>query len=190
MHEALKKLKTPREKAEMVWNHYLQRKLQTDLEPEWTHPAYDILDNYLKNQVKKEDIRKIVDVIKTHEIPDGWEVKSLPNKPQAGTRIIHDGWKVGSPTWVFMGRNLHPDATHYLGHDWVATCREVPPDIYELFDPSIPNLVWIAYHRKLPMELSSQKNCVGPAIFYDTFIEALEKQIGKKLPENPDPRMN
>jgi len=180
LHE-IKACKNPREKVQIIWDFYLSRRLQSDLEPSWVHPDYDLFQKYLENTIKKDELLRLAEIIKSHELPDGSEVAQFRNKPKGPMRIIHEGWKVGSPTWVFMGRNLHPNATEYLGKGWVAVCREIPPDIYKLFDPSIPNLVWVAYQLEKAM---TDENCVGPAVFYDDFIQGVEEKAGK-LPEYP-----
>jgi hypothetical protein len=189
MLDKVKKTKNPREKAEIIWEFYCTRKLTIDLEPSWTHPSYLLVEKYLNNTIKKNELPQLVEVIKSHEQQDGKEVLQFVNRPSGPVRIMHEGWKIGSPTWVFMGRNLHPKATQYLGNGWIAVCREVPSELYKLFDPSIPNLVWIAYHRDRPMTFTESENCIGPAVFYDVFIK-LTAKIAGKLPENPDPKVN
>lgn len=189
MLKKIKETKNPREKAEIIRDFYLSRKLQGDLEPSWVHPSYDLIEKYLNNSLQKKDLYQLAEVLKSHEQPDGKEVPQFVNRPGGPLRIMHEGWKIGSPTWVFMGRNLHPNAVQYLGNNWVAVCREVPVELYKLFDPSIPNLVWIAYHRQNSMTFTESENCIGPAVFYDVFMK-LTAKIAGKLPENPDPKVN
>lgn len=181
MLQALKSCKNPREKAQIIWDFYQSARLQSDLEPVWIHPDYELVQKYLENSIKKEELLRVAELIKSHEMPDGTEVSQYRGKPKSPVRIVHQGWKIGSPTWVFMGRNLHPNATQYLGKGWVAVCREVPSDLYKLFDSSIPNLVWVAYSLNKSM---TDEDWIGPAVFYDEFILALERVVGK-LPENP-----
>lgn len=174
---------TPQEKAARIWANYVSRKLHSNLEPEWTHPAYELLRQFSVDPalVPQDNIRLIKEMMASFEMPDGFEVSSFPNVPKSPVRIMHDGWKIGTPTWVFMGRSENQHA-RALGHDWVAVAREVPEDLAKNFDPRLPRLVWIAYNTKEPMGLTAiSNNCIGPAIYFDELVSALESKTKKKF---------
>jgi hypothetical protein len=186
LQKSLKKTTELKEKASLIWLHYVNRKLKSPLEPTWTHAAYELIRQYALESVSKENMQLIKEIIMSHEFDDGTEIQAFPGIPNSPTRIIHDGWKIGTPTWVFMGRNESPQNSKYLGENWVAVRREIPADLYKFFDRSLPNEAWIAYNLNDQMGMSAMTaNCVGPSCYLDDLIQALEQQIHKKLPANP-----
>lgn len=167
--------KNPQEKAARIWSSYESRKLQSNLEPQWTHPAYEILRQFSLDPVAvaKDSLSLVKELIQSHELADGFEVAAFPNIPKSPVRVMHDGWKIGTPTWVFMGRSENQHA-RALGHDWVAVAREVPEALAKNFDPRLPRLVWIAYSIKEPMGMTAKTaNCVGPALYFEELVSAL-----------------
>jgi len=176
--------KTLEEKSKIIWQHYEKRKLDSNLEPNWTHAAYDLVLRYNENPsaLKNEESSVLKELIYSHEMLDGTEVQSFPHIPRSPVRIMHDGWKIGTPTWIFMGRSLNFNLIRSLGNDWIAVGREVPADLCHLFDPTMPKIAWIAYNINDQMGLNAQTaNCIGPALYFNELIEALEKQTKKKF---------
>ena len=174
-----------KEKTRLIWEHYISRKLKCFLEPSWTHAAYELIQQYSIGLVSKENMY-IRELIFSHEFEDGNETQAFPGIPNSPTRIMHDGWKIGTPTWVFMGRSEEPENARYLGENWVAVKRNIPKELIKFFDQNLPSEAWIAYNRNHHMGMSgTTANCVGPACYLDDLVEAVEKQIYKKLPKNP-----
>ena len=86
---------------------------------------------------------------------------------------MHDGWKIGSSTWVFMGRKDHAKR---LNDDWILVSRKIPDKIFSLnFDADLPNEVWIAYHRRRQMGFSPMDNFIGPTPYLDDLYSEFDK---------------
>lgn len=128
------------EKAILVWDHYRQSRIASDLEPRWVHAAYDLIRQFLSGQATWDDVRALV---QSHELPDGFRERD--------GRVMHDGWKVGTATWVFMGRAA-PGAALALGGGWVAVRRTVPSGL-PVRNEARPGWreCWIAYHVEQQM---------------------------------------
>ncbi|NCA13965.1 MAG: hypothetical protein EBS89_07500 [Proteobacteria bacterium] len=152
------------DKARICLEHYEASK-NPSLEPAWVHPAYDVLRKFLEGESGDEQTRLVRDVIASHECEDGKPVTAQPGVPGAGRRVIHDGWKIGSSTWVFMGRR---DGAISLNDDWILVGRDIPADIFRAnFDPALPSKVWIAYHRTIKMGLQPMQNFIGPTPYLE-----------------------
>lgn len=161
-----------RDSCEKIWQLYESRKLKK-FEPNWIHYAYELVKKYLdgKNLSNKE-LDLVTQIIQSHSLPDGYAVPALPSKPNGDTRIIHDGWKAGSTTWIFMGRtenNVVP-----LSNGWIAVKRTLPQHLYSLLKQDLaPDTLWCAYHLDKQMGIDSDENCVGPAIYFDQLRQEL-----------------
>ena len=175
------------EQAKTVWGKYESRKLNSALEPAWIHAGYELVKDFIDNKLEEGNLSIVLEILHSHSLPDGSGVLAFPNQPKGPQRIIHDGWKAGTPSWIFMGRNLAPENVKYLGERWVAVQRSLPPEMYKLIDPSAaPPTLWMAYHLDNQMGLTAlTSNVIGPAIYFEDLIETIEAEIGKKLPENP-----
>lgn len=188
--QRIKDAKTLEQKAQVVWDHYESRRLQGPLEPHWIHEAYKPIQTILTGRrVRGEDRDYVREIVHSHGLPDGYTVQAFPGMPGSPVRVIHDGWKVGTPTWIFMGRNLTPDAVKYLGEGWVAVKRTAPPEIFrKLAHGDMPDTLWIAYQLDQPMGGSAlTANCIGPCFDLEDVIEGVEDEIGRQLPQNPEP---
>jgi len=174
LFENLMIAKTLKEKAAIVWNHYESRKLNSSLEPNWIHVAYEEVKKFIDGD-KDADEQFVQEIVHSHALRDGISVSAFPGVPSSPMRIIHDGWKSGTPTWIFMGRSF-PEAVQDIGNGWVAVSRSLPPEVYKLIDPkTAPATLWIAYHRDLQMGLSAlTANCVGPAMSFDELLIGVE----------------
>ena len=174
--------------AEKVWEKYQSRKLNSALEPTWVHAGYELVKKFLDgDKLEPDDLHLVKEMIHSHSLADGTSVAAFPNIPKSPQRIIHDGWKAGTPSWIFMGRSLAPENVKYLGERWVAVQRTLPPEFYKLIDKSAaPASLWMAYNLDKQMGITAlSSNVIGPAIFFDQMIEAIEEEIGYKLPDNP-----
>lgn len=172
------------DKAKRVWEHYLERRLPNNMEPAWTHMAYELIQRYANDpaSVTDKDLLMVKDTIYSHEMPDGTEVASFPNVPQSPVRIMHEGWKIGTPTWVFMGRNHETGKVLSLGQGWISVLRHVPEELHYHFDSAMPKDAWIAYNLKDQMGMSAlTANCVGPELYFHDLITSLERQTGKQF---------
>jgi hypothetical protein len=174
MLESLIAATSIKEKVAIICDFYKSKRLDNNLEPMWIHRAYEIAQHYLDDKLPKEEMGILHEVIRSHLMPDGTEVLSMPNVPKSPIRIMHQGWKIGTPTWIFMGRN-EPDAVTDLGKKWVAVKRTVPPDLYKSFDPKIPDAIWLAYNLEKQFGLDS-KNCIGPALYLNQLVKIVEEQ--------------
>lgn len=180
LRDGLKSCNSWKGRAFLVNDFYQLSRLDSSLEPLWIHGAYEIVKNYINDTLKKEQIKLFYEIVNSHELPDGFEVPSIPNVPSSPVRVMHEGWKIGSPTWVFMGRNK-PGCSQSISKDWVAVQRTVPENMWKNFDPDIPKTVWIAYNiNKQMYNLENLENsttdCIGPAFDFDELVKAVKKQ--------------
>lgn len=160
--------------CERIWEIYLSRKLN-QYEPEWTHYAYELVFKHINNQnLSQKDLHLIQQIIKSHSLPDGYSVPAIVGKPNGDFRIIHDGWKAGTPTWIFMGRKQ--DTVFPLKNDWIAVKRTLPTHLYDLLNKELaPDTLWLAYHLKKQMKFESDESCIGPAISYEQLINEMNR---------------
>lgn len=182
LQESLSASKSWKGKALLVNDFYQSRRIDGSLEPMWIHGAYEIVKHYIDDTLKKEQIKLFYDIIRSHELPDGFEVPSMPNVPSSPIRIMHEGWKVGSPTWIFMGRNEPGSAIHVNG-DWVAVKRTITAEIFKFFDPQLPNTIWMAYNTKIQManmDSPQDDGVIGPAMDFEVLAEAIDKRISSE----------
>lgn len=165
--------KSLKDKAGHCWEFYISRKLKNDMEPNWTHLAYQAIKEYFDGDMQKKDF--VAEIVHSHELADGSTVSSFPGIPNSPRRVLHDGWKIGTPTWVFMGRNEHGAVTR-INEKWVAVKRTIPDQIFkENFSNDLPRDVWIAYNIDKQMgTTASTANCIGPAFSYEQILDNLK----------------
>lgn len=176
LRDSLLSCKSMKEKAYLVWDHYKSRKLNSSFEPIWTHAGYELVQKFLDDKLPEKSLNYFKDVMATHELPDGFEVSSFPNVPSSPIRIVHDCWKIGTPTWIFMGRNF-PGAIQQVAPEWIAVQRKLPENLTHLFDPAIPKNVWMAYNLKDQMGLgAATANCIGPALYLEDLLDVINRQ--------------
>jgi len=158
-------------KAKICLDHYDESK-SIQFEPNWIHPAYEILQKFYQDELPAEKFPLVKEIIVSHECVDGLAVSAQPGVPSSGRRIIHDGWKIGSSTWVFMGRKEYAKP---LNDDWVLVRRKIPDQIFlSNFDPDLPNRIWIAYHRHNQMGMTPMTNFIGPTPYLDDLLSEFE----------------
>lgn len=176
LFESMKAAGTLQEKATVVCNHYESRKLNSALEPKWIHAAYDAVKKFVDGVADENEKNLVREIVSSHSLKDGYSVPAFPGMPSSPMRIIHDGWKSGTPTWIFMGRALSPDSVEDIGNGWVAVKRSLPDDLYKLIDPkAAPATLWVAYHLDRQMGTSAlTANCVGPAMSKKELLSAVE----------------
>ena len=190
------------EKAQIIWEHYLSRKLPPpkatqeidldgvegsythitgSLEPNWIHYGYELLKKALDGEKQsKKDFSLVDQIIESHSFKDGHLVPAFPGQPQSPLRVIHDGWKAGTPTWIFMGRALTADSAVHLGGGWVAVQRTLPEDFYKDLDQdAAPATLWMAYHMDKQMGMTAlTSNVIGPAVSFDDLWAAVDAEHG------------
>lgn len=88
------------------------------------------------------------------------------------TRVIHDGYKVGTTSWVFMGRKDSKilELDHYAGGKVYCIRREIPANIAKklnVIHPELDNSVYAAYSLDQRINLD-----VGPCLTLDEVIMA------------------
>jgi hypothetical protein len=171
-----------KKKVQLIWDHYQSRKLPEEtLEPKWIHAGYELAYNYLQGKTLEPDELEVLDqVISSHTLEDGFTVPAFSGQPQSPMRIIHDGWKSGTPTWIFMGRAFTPDSAVHLGADWVAVQRTLPDELYSQMDPkAAPPTLWMAYNLKSQMGMTAlTSNVIGPAISFNQLWQAVNADYG------------
>lgn len=173
---------TYKEKAQIVWDHYLSRQLPVgSLEPNWVHVGYELVHKFiLGEKLQPEELELTDQIIASHSLKDGHTVSAFPGQPKSPMRIIHDGWKAGTPTWIFMGRALTPESVIDLTSGWVAVKRTIPDDFYADMDQeAAPSTLWMAYRIDKQMGVTAlTSNIIGPAISFSQLWEAICKEYG------------
>lgn len=184
IHKLLSVAKTLQEKARALQIHYFSRRLHGEgdsvystLEPSWIHSGYELAMRLSDGEKLSDDERHLVEeIVSSHELPDGFTVSAFPGMPNSPQRIIHDGWKAGTPTWIFMGRTLSEYPAKDMGNGWIATSRTIPDKFYKLMDQNVPPTLWIAYHMNRPMGLTAMtSNVIGPATSFEELEEAVNQ---------------
>lgn len=157
------------EKCSLIWQHYVSRKLDNELEPIWIHHPYELVKNYIDlNNLSQEQLFLLGEVIKSHTQKDGVEVPLKRGFPNENLRIMHDYWKAGSFTWIFMGRALCEGIEKQNG--WIILSRTLPNELYRLLDSSLaPPTLFCAYR------LDSQ-DTIGPAIYRENVLKEIKER--------------
>mgnify|MGYP006275835139 CR=1 FL=1 len=173
--QALECAKSWKGKACLINDFYESRRIKGSLEPIWIHRAYEIVKDYLDDKLDVNLVKIFYDIVRSHELKDGEEVPSNPSVPSSPIRIMHEGWKIGTPTWIFMGRNFS-DSARQINSEWVAVSRKVPEQFHRLFTPGVPDTVWLAYSVKNQMDFEGKQpvSWVGPACDLEDLVEVLE----------------
>jgi hypothetical protein len=172
------------DKCQVIWDHYLERKLNSNLEPNWVHSGYELILKTLKDEkLSSEEQYLVREIVYTHGLPDGTFVPSFPGKPNSPMRMIHDGWKSGSSSWIFIGRNIDLENVKYLGEGWVLVQRTLPDEYYQFLDSDqAPPTLFMSYNLDKKMDLtSSTNNVIGPAVYSHQIIHAIQESIGHVL---------
>lgn len=160
------------EKCRAIWDHYLSRKRNDSFEPNWILRPYELAKLYAESEGKPDgfsdnDYFLLNETIKSHSQKNGNEVPVKTGFPNEGSRVMHDCWKAGSFTWIFMGRAEAKDA--FLHKEFVILSRTLPDDLYKVIDKSIfaPQTLFAAYNL-----FDVSKN-TGPAVCLDDLLNAL-----------------
>jgi len=168
LQEQISQKETFKEQVEVLKNFYLSKKMDSPLEPEWIHLSYELAFRYLDGvHLTDDEILDLNSVVQSHSLVDGTSVPAFPGVPNSPERMMHDGWKAGTATWVFMGRSS--ENAHILKNRWVAVSRTLPQALFEQINSNdTTDTLWIAYNLDFPFGSKyEQKKCIGPAIFYE-----------------------
>jgi len=164
---------SPLERCSFLWEHYLSRKRQDNFEPLWVLKPYSLVKSFLDLEGKTEgvfteqDYFVLNETIKSHVQRDGTEVPIKTGFPNEGSRIMHDCWKAGSFSWLFMGRTAAQDIFEHKG--FVVLSRALPDHLYDLLDKDFaPQTLFAAYSVE-----NDSKN-IGPAVCVDDLLQELE----------------
>jgi hypothetical protein len=166
-------LSSPVERCSFLWDHYVSRKRQDSFEPSWVLKPYSLVKSFLDLNGKTDgvfsenDYFVLNETIKSHLQKDGSEVPIKTGFPNEGSRIMHDCWKAGSFSWVFMGRQTTHDIFDYKG--FTVLSRTLPDHLYDLLDKDFaPQTLFACYNM-----LDESKN-IGPAVCVDDLLQELE----------------
>lgn len=139
-------------KPQMVRDWYAQRRLADEREPDW------ILDGF--EEPREETITSL-------EVEDGtrYSYLGLP-------RVVHDGCKVGSCSWVFLGRATSKKC-YRLTDDLVVCSRMVPLSIGQH-----QQTCWIAYSLTDQIGGTAMlSNCFGPCMSEQELLSVIEEDL-------------
>lgn len=165
-------IRDPKDRCLFIWDHYLSRKRKDDYEPDWILEPYALVKKFIDLQdgadLDEKEYFILNETIKSHLQADGTEVPVKTGFPNEGSRIMHDCWKAGSFTWLFMGRS---ESNEIFNHkDFVIISRTLPDDLYGLLDKEVfaPQTLFAAYKK------ASNSTNVGPAVCIDDLLQELE----------------
>lgn len=170
----LEAIKDPRDRCLFIWDHYVSRKRNDDYEPDWVLKPYALVKKFIDLEENADLDEKeyfiLNETIKSHLQEDGTEVPVKTGFPNEGSRIMHDCWKAGSFTWLFMGR---ADSNEVFYHkDFVVISRTLPDHLYSLLDREVfaPQTLFAAYKK------ADDSMNVGPAVSIDDLLQELENK--------------
>jgi hypothetical protein len=90
--------------------------------------------------------------------------------------VVHEGWKIGTPTWVFLGRGT--GHLSFFNDDLVIWSRVIPQELRPHLK-SIDNSweVWIAYSKTEPMGGTTlTANCYGPCLSKEELMAVIRSE--------------
>lgn len=184
------------QKVDHLIGVYNSRRRTDDYEPKYIIDPYDVIfafqgiqENgkksnksgvaYLKDIYGEGSDKELLETFENNCLdsllcPDGTVCNGHGIFPD---RVIHDGYKVGTTSWVFMGRNESPVyPVKYMGKTLYAVGRTVPPEIQKMLKPLHPelgNTVWCAY------DLDGQYGVeIGPLFSLDQIVEVARSYGG------------
>lgn len=123
------------EKAKTCVAFYEKRKGQPHFEPEWVHPLFAAAYAVLGGHGTSEDRHLVKEAYAAIRTPNG-QYDFFPFR-----RTLEEGFKVGTTSWVFLGRHRITPVEH---RGWVICWRT-----YGGFT------AYMAYHRQRPMGMSA-----------------------------------
>lgn len=147
---------------------YESRRLTGDkakYEPDWIHPGEEDFALYVQGKVTDKEmlacIEERLDGLK------GWQRPSFFMHPLFGPRIVHEAFKVGSPSWVFLGRNLPSTRLEMFGDEHVICGRATPDEVRLVARKHglevLVDQTWIGYSKTDRMgDTAMTANVYGP----------------------------
>lgn len=159
-------------KAKKLWEFYQSRQRTDECEPTWVLWPYSMMRDY--GGLVAEDKGNADTMIGNLSISDGTVQEAFPGLPGSPLRIIHEGCKIGTPSWVFMGRNLADSVVERKG-DLVICGRKVPRQ----YRHSGHAAAWIAYSLNEPMGSTAlTSNVFGPCLTRAELEQAIRAEAG------------
>lgn len=182
------------EKVEILLKRYEESRRNDDYEPEYVIPPYDEIFAYVGKPTKpsakssfftKKKVKALRNIygddLTDKEILTYFEDNTLdPLLSKDGSviksglfpsRVVHDGYKVGTTSWIFMGRKNSPIVpVSYHDDKLFAVKRTVPPEITKLLRPTHPELgydMWCAYDLNGKYKIE-----IGPCFSLDQIMQA------------------
>jgi hypothetical protein len=162
-------------------NRYEESKRKDETEPTWILSPYDIAYNFMKDGVKslvayfgeeseEELLKNALDCLEHIFTED----LTLYNDGLFPTRIIHDGFKFGTPSWIFMNRKnskLHvvkPAKDFYYQDDIYVVSRPIPPEILKMIrmHPELDSVLYCGYSLNNDIKVD-----IGPCNSLDNILE-------------------
>lgn len=161
------------DKCNYIWDHYSNRKRNDEFEPSWILKPYAILKKYIDEpkSLNEKELFILNEMFKSHAQQDGTEVPVKTGFPNEGSRIMHDCWKAGSFTWIFMARK-HSNDISFFENEYVFVSRKLPDQLYDLIDKDIfaPQTLFAAYH------IFDESKNLGPAVSYDDLRQEIKER--------------
>jgi hypothetical protein len=174
--------------CETLKNRYINSARKDQYEPTWKldpfGAVFDVdrfgvkgLEGYYETDNNEWDVRGALEDLNSLMEKDGTvytcKMGIFPK------RVIHDGYKVGTTSWVFMGRRNSPMILAktkkdgmYLGNEVCIIQRRIPLDILKVLKPQHPELdpiVWAGYFMDPSLRLE-----FGPCFTKEEIFDAIE----------------
>ena len=173
--------------CESLVARYEASKRTDDAEPEWVLEPYDmaydfvngglesIKEHYVFDGSDKKICKSVIEHLSPLLLEDGTVTESFPFP----ARIIHDGFKFGTTSWVFMGRKESEVEVFktelngiYGGKELFIVSRKMPVEILErtngLPHPELSGFLYCGYFLKKELKVE-----VGPCHTIDGVINAV-----------------
>lgn len=161
-------MKKNRMSIEQIRAWYDAHRGDAAFEPNWTHPLF---------QAAFEGDKEMLEAVKeTLSLPDGSVVEAFPGLPGGPKRLMEDGFKVGTTSWIFFGRK-NPAYRKIVG-SWVILGRRWAGN---------GAINYMAFHKDRPMGLSAMTGQeLGPS--FD--LAEIELAVQQDQPANMSPVVN
>lgn len=110
--------------VEKMVSYYESTRRTDGLEPTWILSPFD-----LAYERKYDDLAELE---LPHDLCDDEVIRPFQD-PVFGLRVLQGGYKIGTASWVFLGRR---DSRVIRGGRWLATARNVPDSVRNRIPPA------------------------------------------------------
>jgi hypothetical protein len=156
-------------RATKLVKFYEAHKGDEKYEPNWIHPAFEVGYKIVDDPYYVDSDKGFIldGCYESITLPDGYVCEAFPGLTDSPKRIMEDGFKVGTTSWIFMGRK-NP-AYQAVYRDWVILGRKWAKD---------GAITYMAYHPDKPMGLSAMTGeDIGPTFDLAQIKAAIDEML-------------